>query len=157
MADPTLEDRDAAVANPATRSSRPHQAADSRDVLSAADAVASLSAQSLAAVAEANGMTPLQLRRSLDAKLVELALGGDLDALLHLQERTAGVVLGPIERVRSAGRLARRVEKALGQGLISIGEAQKLTQLVRVRRELERDNLEERLRAVEGRVLERVE
>ena len=92
-----------------------------------------------------------------EEKLAQLAQNGDLQALELLLERTSGAALGPIERVRSARRLARRVEKALGAGLISIAEAQKLTALVRVRRELERDNVEERLRAVEGRVLERVE
>lgn len=127
-----------------------------KKVLAAAEAVENLSEASLAAVAVARGMTPLQLRAQLDAKLVDLALGGDLDALMHLQERTAGAVLGPIDRVRSARRLARRVEKALGKGLISISDAQRLTALVRIRRELERDNFDERLREVEGHVAERV-
>jgi hypothetical protein len=54
-----------------------------------------------------------------------------------LLEKTAGAVLGPVERVRSARRLARRVEKALGQGLISVSKATKLVQLVKGRRELE--------------------
>jgi hypothetical protein len=128
-----------------------------KDVVQAVVAAEQLSGQALEVVAHSKGMTPLQLRSSLLQKLAQLAQNGDLQALELLLERTSGAALGPIERVRSARRLARRVEKALGAGLISIAEAQKLTALVRVRRELERDNVEERLRAVEGRVLERVE
>src|SRR5678816_3589660 len=109
-----------------------------------------LSTEALEAVARAKGTTPLAIRTSLLGKLHELAMTGDLHAIELLLERTSGCVLGPVERVRSARRLARRVEKALGAGLISIAEAQKLTQLVRIRRELERDNIDERLREVEG-------
>ena len=109
------------------------------------------------AVAREKGTTPLALRTTLLAKLHEQAMSGDLHAVELLLERTAGCVLGPVERVRSARRLARRVEKALGAGLISITEAQKLTALVRIRRELEHDDLDRRLAEVEGRVLERQE
>jgi hypothetical protein len=46
---------------------------------------------------------------------------------------------------------------ALGAGLISVTEANKLVALVKLRRELERDNLDERLREVEGQVTGRSE
>ena len=72
-------------------------------------------------------MTVLQMRTTVLGKVAERALAGDPDRVALILERTAGVVLGPIERVRSARRLARRVEKALGTGLISVNEAAKLT------------------------------
>ena len=123
-----------------------------KDVVAAVVAAESLGSEALEAVARAKNMTPLALRTSLLSKLHELAQGGDLQALELLLERTSGAALGPVERVRSAKRLARRVEKALGAGLISIAEAQKLTALVRVRRELEHDDLDRRLAEVEGGV-----
>jgi hypothetical protein len=128
----------------------------SKDIVAAAVAAESLSAEALEAVARAKNMTPLALRTSLLSKLHELAQSGDLQALELLLERTSGAALGSIERTRSARRLARRVEQALGQGLISVSDAAKLTALVRVRRELERDNFDERLREVEGHVTERI-
>jgi hypothetical protein len=127
-----------------------------KDIVSAVVAAEQLSTEALEAVARAKSTTPLALRTSLLSKLHELAQGGDLQALELLLERTSGAALGSIERTRSARRLARRVERALGQGLISVSDAAKLTALVRVRRELERDNFDERLREVEGHVTERV-
>jgi hypothetical protein len=121
-----------------------------KQVLEAAHAVENLSEQSLAVVAQSKGLTVAGLLQRLDLKLFELAEGGDLEALRMLRERMAGSVLGPLDRVRSARRLARRVEKALGRGQISIAEAAKLVQLVRVRRELEHDDLDQRLAEVEG-------
>ncbi len=132
-------------------------ATNGKHVVEAAEALENLSEQSLVAVSEAKGLTVLELRRRLDLKLLELADGGDLDALRMLSERTAGAVLGPIERVRSARRLARRVEKALGAGLISVNEEAKLTALVKVRRELEHDDLDQRLAEVEGQLVDRVD
>jgi hypothetical protein len=128
-----------------------------KDVVAAVVAAEQLSTEALEAVARAKNLTPLALRTSLLSKLHELAQSGDLQALELLLERTSGAALGSIERTRSARRLARRVEKALGAGLISVSEAAKLTALVRVRRELEHDDLDRRLAEVEGRVLERQE
>jgi hypothetical protein len=126
-----------------------------KDILAAVVAAEQLSAEALEAVARAKSMTPLALRTSLLSKLHDLAQDGDLQALELLLERTSGAALGSIERTRSARRLSRRVEKALGAGLISISEAAKLTALVRIRRELEHDSLDERLREVEAEVIRR--
>ena len=77
-------------------------ATDPKAVLAASQAMESLSEQSLAAVAESRGMTALQARVRLDQKLFELAEAGDLEAIRMFSERTAGAVLGPIERVQGA-------------------------------------------------------
>ena len=86
-----------------------------RDVLQAAEAVEQLSEQSLTAVAEAKGLTVQQLRARLDGKLLELAEGGDVQAIAMLSERVAGVSLGRIERRRSATTdVLRRHRSGLG-------------------------------------------
>jgi len=91
-------------------------ATNGKHVVEAAEALENLSEQSLVAVSEAKGLTVLELRRRLDLKLLELADGGDLDALRMLSERTAGAVLGPIERVRSARRLPGGWRRRSGPG-----------------------------------------
>lgn len=127
-----------------------------RDVLQAAEAVEQLSEQSLTAVAEAKGLTVQQLRARLDGKLLELAEGGDVQAIAMLSERVAGVSLGRIERRRSAKSMHRRVLRALADGRISIAEASKLAGLVKLKRELELDDLSERVEQIEGTVVGRV-
>ena len=127
-----------------------------RDVLQAAEAVEQLSEQSLTAVAEAKGLTVQQLRARLDGKLLELAEEGDVQAIAMLSERVAGVSLGRIERRRSAKSMHRRVLRALADGRISIAEASKLAGLVKLKRELELDDLSERVEQIEGTVVGRV-
>ena len=127
-----------------------------RDVLQAAEAVEQLSEQSLTAVAEAKGLTVQQLRARLDGKLLELAEEGDVQAIAMLSERVAGVSLGRIERRRSAKSMHRRVLRALADGRISIAEASKLAGLVKLKRELELDDLSERVEQIEGTVVGRI-
>jgi hypothetical protein len=126
-----------------------------RHILEAAVAADSLSTEAMEALAKAKNTTPLAIRTELLGKVYELARNGDAEALRMMLEKTSGCVLGPIDRIRSARRLARRVEKTLGQGLISIAEAAKLTQLVKVRRELELDDLNTRLSTIEATVVAR--
>jgi len=97
-----------------------------------------------------------QLRARLDGKLLELAEGGDVQAIAMLSERVAGVSLGRIERRRSAKSMHRRVLRALADGRISIAEASKLAGLVKLKRELELDDLSERVEQIEGTVVGRV-
>jgi hypothetical protein len=127
-----------------------------KDILQAAEAAQQLSEQSLAAVAEAKGINVHQLRARLDRKLLELAEGGDVQAIAMLSERVAGVSLGRIERCRSAKSMHRRVLRALADGRISIAEASRLAGLVKLKRELELDDLSERVEQIEGTVVGRV-
>jgi hypothetical protein len=130
-------------------------ATDPKQVLEAAHAVENLSEQSLAAVAKSKGMTVQELRMRLDGKLFDLAESGDIEAIRLLAERTAGVALGRIERCRTAKSMHRRVLRALADGQLSVTEASRLAGLVKLKRELELDDLTERVERVEGAVLER--
>jgi hypothetical protein len=129
---------------------------DPKTTLQAAQAVGNLSEQSLASVAAAKGITIFELRRRLDQKLFELAESGDIEAIRLLAERTSGVALGRIERCRTAKSMHRRVLRALADGQLSVTEASRLAGLVRLKRELEHDTLDERLAEVEGSLVERV-
>jgi hypothetical protein len=127
-----------------------------KEILQAAEAATQLSEQSLAAVAANKGLTVQQLRARLDGKLLELAGGGDVQAIAMLSERVAGVSLGRIERCRSAKSMHRRVMRALADGRISIAEASKLAGLVKLKRELELDDLSERVEQIEGTLVGRI-
>jgi hypothetical protein len=109
----------------------------------------------IAAVAASKGLTVPELLGKISERLVESALEGDLESARFVRELSVGPALGFLDRVRTSKGLHRRLLKGLRMGILTPAECKQLAVLVDQRQRLEHDDVEQRLAAIEGEVVNR--
>jgi hypothetical protein len=116
---------------------------------------AGLPSSVIAAVAKARGLSVPELHAKLAERALDAALSGDLEAIRFVRELSVGPALGFVDKVRTSKGLHRRLLKGLRMGILTPAECKQLAALVDQRQRLEHDDVEQRLAAIEGEVVNR--